>query len=210
MNKPWIVGMTGASGAIYGVRLVEELLARGHDLHLVITDAGWRVLYEELDWDIADRKLALSRRFSRYEGTYQLHPIRDIGAGPASGTFRAAGMVVVPCSMGTLSGIAHGSSDNLLLRTADVMMKEGRRLIVVPRETPLHTIHLGNMLTLAQMGVRILPAMPGFYNKPTSLEEIVDFLVGKILDAMDIDHDLYVRWGETDGTKQSEDQSRAD
>lgn len=208
MSKPWVIGMTGASGAVYGIRLIQFMLSKGYSIHLVITDAGWRVLNEELEWDISDRKEALRRCLEPYGDQYKLHSIRDIGAGPASGTFLTSGMVIVPCSMGTLSGIAHGSSDNLLLRTADVMMKEGRKLIIVPRETPLHAIHLSNMLTLAQMGVRILPAMPGFYNKPTSLEEIIDFITGKILDAMNIEHDLYVRWGVADDVKAPSDQGR--
>jgi 4-hydroxy-3-polyprenylbenzoate decarboxylase len=119
-----------------------------------------------------------------------------IGITGASGSYRTKGMVILPCSMGTLSGIAHGSSDNLLERTADVILKESRRLIIVPRETPLHAIHLENMLTLAKMGVRIIPAMPAFYNKPSSMEELIDFMVGKVLDSMDIEHSLYKRWGE--------------
>lgn len=210
MSRPWVIGITGASGAIYAVRLIEFLLAKGIELHLIVTDAGWRVMHEELDWNISDRQAALARRLGDSSGRYKLHSIRDIGAGPASGTFRTSGMVIVPCSMGTLSGIAHGSSDNLLLRTADVMMKESRKLIIVPRETPLHAIHLGNMLQLAQMGVRIMPAMPGFYNKPVSLEEIIDFVVGKILDAMEIDHELFARWKETDDIGTSPNPGRSD
>ncbi len=131
-------------------------------------------------------------------GSCIYHPIGDIGAGTASGSFVTAGMVVVPCSMGTISALAHGSSANLLQRTADVMLKEGRRLILMPRETPLHAIHLDNMLTLARTGARIIPAMPAFYNKPQSIDEMVDFLVGKVLDSMDIEHDLYRRWGDKD------------
>ncbi|MDR6884450.1 flavin prenyltransferase UbiX [Bacillus sp. 3255] len=192
----WVVGMTGASGAAYGVRLCQVLLDQGLDVHLMVTEAGWRVLHDELDWNAAKRKETLQEHFGGRLGTYQYHPVTDIGASVASGSFRTRGMVVIPCSMGTLSGIAHGSSDNLLERTADVMLKEGRTLILVPRETPLHAIHLENMLTLSRMGVRMIPAMPAFYNRPRSLEEMVDFLVGKVLDSMDIEHTLYRRWGE--------------
>lgn len=193
----WVIGMTGASGAAYGVRLCRFLLEAGFEVHLIVTDAGWRVLHDELGWDAARRKETLEREFGEGRGRMVYYPNQDIGAAVASGSFRTKGMVVIPCSMGTLAGIAHGASDNLLERAADVMLKEGRRLIVVPRETPLHEIHLENMLKLARMGTRIIPAMPAFYQMPRTLEDIVDFLVGKVLDMMDIDHDLYRRWGET-------------
>ncbi|OPH60910.1 aromatic acid decarboxylase [Paenibacillus ferrarius] len=196
MNGNWVVGLTGASGAIYGVRLVQVLLDQGLDVHLIITEAGWRVLHDELDWQASKRQEMLQAHFGGRAGSYVFHPIADIGATVASGSFRTKGMVVIPCSMGTLSGIAHGSSDNLMERTADVMLKEGRKLILVPRETPLHAIHLENMLTLSRMGVRMLPAMPAFYNRPNSIEEMVDFLVGKVLDSMEIEHSLYRRWGD--------------
>lgn len=192
----WVVGITGASGAVYGVRLCEELLASGRHVHLIVTDAGWRVLSDELGWNAGRRKETIASAFGRWPGMLTHHPVQDIGASVASGSFRTAGMAVVPCSMGTLSGIARGASDNLLERAADVMLKEGRPLLLVPRETPLHTIHLENMLTLARMGARIIPAMPAFYQKPQSLAELVDFMVGRVLDQMGVDHDLYSRWGE--------------
>lgn len=190
--KSWAVGITGASGAIYGIRLCEELLQRGVHLHLVITDAGWRVLHEELGY----RKELLDKHLSTFPGTYQYHRIGDIGASIASGSYLAEGLVVIPCSMGTLSGIAHGASGNLLERAADVMLKEGRKLILVPRETPLHAIHLENMLTLSRMGVRMIPAMPAFYYGPRTIDDIVNFLVGKVLDNMGIEHNLFTRWGD--------------
>ncbi|GFZ89702.1 flavin prenyltransferase UbiX [Paenibacillus marchantiophytorum] len=196
MSGNWVIGITGASGAAYGVRLIQVLLDLGMQVHVIITEAGWRVLHDELDWQVTKRKEMLQQHFGNRLGAYEFHPIADIGASVASGSFRTKGMVVIPCSMGTLSGIAHGSSDNLLERTADVMLKEGRKLILVPRETPLHAIHLENMLTLSKMGVRMLPAMPAFYNRPRSIEEMVDFLVGKVLDSMEIEHSLYRRWGE--------------
>ncbi|WP_248925427.1 UbiX family flavin prenyltransferase [Paenibacillus hamazuiensis] len=199
MNKPWVIGITGASGAIYGVRLCQHLLSAGEHIHLLITDAGWRVLKEELGWDAARRLESLEANFGGRMGTYKYHAIQDIGGATASGSFRTKGMVIMPCSMGTLSGIAHGASDNLLERTADVMLKEGRPLLIVPRETPLHAIHLENMLKLANMGVRMIPAMPAFYHGPQTIDQLVDFLVGKVLDCMGLDHELYRRWGEADG-----------
>ncbi|MFB0841862.1 UbiX family flavin prenyltransferase [Paenibacillus oleatilyticus] len=197
MKRPWVVGITGASGAAYGVRLCRFLLSAGEDVHLIVTDAGWRVLKEELGWDASKRQESVRLHFEadNWPGKLEYVPVQDIGAKTASGSFRTQGMVVVPCSMGTLSGIANGASDNLLERTADVMLKEGRKLIVVPRETPLHAIHLENMLKLARLGVRILPAMPAFYQGPQTLDDMIDFVVGKILDCMEIEHQLYKRWG---------------
>ncbi len=194
-RKPWIVGITGASGVVYGVELCRELLRQRISVHLVVTDAGWRVLKDELGWDTSDRTAELRAQLDPAEGLLTLHPVRDVGASVASGSFLTAGMVIVPCSMGTLSAVARGASDNLLERAADVVLKEGRPLLLVPRETPLHAIHLENMLILARSGVKIIPAMPGFYHQPRSLEDIVRFLVGKILDMMDVEHDMYTRWG---------------
>lgn len=193
----WVVGITGASGSIYGIRLIEVLLSEGADVHVVVTDAGWRVLKEELGWDVTKRQAALEDRFSSVQGVGRLtfHPNADIGASIASGSFRVDGMIIMPCSMGTLASIAHGISDDLMTRAADVMMKEGRQLIIVPRETPLHAIHLENMLTLARMGVKLVPAMPAFYFGPQSIDDLVDFLVGKVLDIMAIEHRLFKRWG---------------
>ncbi|WP_317972444.1 flavin prenyltransferase UbiX [Paenibacillus sp. CCS19] len=198
MRPPrWVVGITGASGSIYGIRLIEVLLREGADVHVVVTDAGWRVLKEELGWDVTKRQAALQDRFSSVQGGGRLtfHPNADIGASIASGSYRVDGMIIMPCSMGTLASIAHGISDDLMTRAADVMMKEGRQLIIVPRETPLHAIHLENMLTLARMGVKLVPAMPAFYFGPQSIDDLVDFLVGKVLDIMAIEHRLFKRWG---------------
>ncbi|MEX2460822.1 MAG: flavin prenyltransferase UbiX [Paenibacillaceae bacterium] len=197
MEKPWVIGITGASGVIYGIRLCEFMLSIGKKVHLLITDAGWRVLHDELEWEVTRRSDALDKYFKQASGQLIYHPIQDIGASVASGTFRTEGMIIIPCSMGTLSAIAHGASDNLLERTADVMLKEGRKLVIVPRETPLHTIHLENMLILARMGVKIIPAMPAFYQQPQSLDDLVQFLVGKVLDSVDIEHELLTRWGES-------------
>lgn len=194
-RKSWVVGITGASGSIYGVRLTESLLSLGYDVHLIISNAGWRVLKEEMDFQAVNREEMLAEKFGRYEGNVIYHPIADIGATIASGSFLVEGMIIIPCSMGTLSSVAHGSSDNLMGRAADVMMKEGRTLVLVPRETPLHAIHLENMLKLARLGVKIIPAMPAFYNGPKTIDDIVNFLVGKVLDSLRIEHQLYKRWG---------------
>lgn len=194
-QKPWIVGISGASGAIYGVTLVEWLLENGFDVHLVITDAGRRVLHDELGWQPTRSSEAYRARFPEGPGKLTVHPIQDIGASIASGTYLTAGMVIVPCSMGSLASIASGISGNLLLRAADVMLKERRKLIIVPRETPLSAIHLENMLKLARLGVTVLPAMPAYYQKPQTIDDLVHFQVGKILDAMGIDNQVYNRWG---------------
>lgn len=195
-RKSWVVGITGASGSIYGVRLTECLLKLGFDVHLIITNAGWRVLKEELDWQASNRETILEDKFGDMGGSVHYHPISDIGASIASGSYLVEGMVIMPCSMGTLSSVAHGSSDNLMARAADVMLKEGRTLVLVPRETPLHAIHLENMLKLTQLGVKMIPAMPAFYFKPQSLDDIVNFLVGKVLDNLRIEHQLFKRWGD--------------
>lgn len=197
-SNRWVVGITGASGSIYGIRLIEELLRQSFQVHLVVTEAGWRVLKEELGWETTRRTAALEQRFGEalQGGSLTFHPNADIGAAIASGSFRVQGMVIMPCSMGTLASIAHGISDDLMTRAADVTLKENRQLLLVPRETPLHAIHLENMLTLSRLGVRMIPAMPAFYYKPQSMDEMVDFLVGKVMDNMGIDHDLYRRWGD--------------
>ncbi|MBR2563228.1 MAG: UbiX family flavin prenyltransferase [Paenibacillus sp.] len=193
-----VVGITGASGSIYGIRLIETLLDLGYTVHLVVSNAGWRVLKEEMDWDVTNRENILQEKFGHRDGVLIYHPVSDIGASIASGSYLAEGMIIMPCSMGTLSSIANGSSDNLMSRAADVMMKEGRTLILVPRETPLHAIHLENMLKLSRLGVRMIPAMPAFYYKPQSMEDLILFLVGKVLDSLRIPHQLFTRWGEPD------------
>lgn len=195
-KKAMVVGVTGASGSIYGIKLIQTLLDVGYDVHIVISNAGWRVIKEELGWNIADRNAALNEHFNGYSGSYIYHQISDIGASIASGSFLVEGMIVMPCSMGTLSSIANGTSDNLMTRAADVMLKEGRPLVLVPRETPLHAIHLENMLKLARLGVRIVPAMPAFYFNPKNIDDLVAFLVGKVLDTLRIEHELFTRWGD--------------
>ncbi|WP_025698599.1 UbiX family flavin prenyltransferase [Paenibacillus forsythiae] len=196
-SKGFIVGITGASGAIYGVRLTETLLSLGLTVHLVVSNAGWRVLKEELGWNVSDREGVLNDHFRGRPGSLRYPPVADIGASIASGSFRTEGMIIMPCSMGTLSAVASGSSDNLMTRAADVMLKEGRPLVLVPRETPLHAIHLENMLKLSRLGVRIIPAMPAFYFGPRSMDDLVNFMVGKVLDSFGMDHALFRRWGDS-------------
>jgi 4-hydroxy-3-polyprenylbenzoate decarboxylase len=186
-RKRLIVGVTGASGAIYGVRLLEklrELCADTIQTHLVITPSAEKTISLETDYSISHvRELA-----------DVVHGYADIAAPVASGSFITMGMVVVPCSMRTLSDIAHSRADNLLVRCADVTLKEGRKLVIVPRETPLHKGHIRLMLTAAENGATLLPPMPAFYHKPKTVEDIVDHTVGKILDQFGVEHDIFKRW----------------
>jgi flavin prenyltransferase len=197
LKRRWIVAITGASGSRYGLRLLDILSSR-HDIetHVVVSEAGLRVLRDEENIRCSASSLSPSILLNREVSNVVLHPVRDIGASIASGSFVTEGMVVVPCSMGTLASVAQGISSNLIHRAADVVMKERRKLILVPRETPLSSIHLENMLKLSQMNVQIIPAMPGFYHRPTELSHIVDMMVMKILDSMDIETSLVPRWGE--------------
>jgi 4-hydroxy-3-polyprenylbenzoate decarboxylase len=199
MNHHLAVAITGASGAIYGIRLLAELLAAGCRLSVMITPSGFTVLQEELGLDWSGGAEEVNRNLRGYyqataeELTY--YDEKDFFSPLASGSASPEAMIVAPCSMGSLARIAAGLSGNLLERTADVMLKEGRPLLLLPRETPLSAIHLENMLKLARLGVRIIPAMPGFYGHPQTLEDIVNFVVGKVLDQLGIEHHLYRRWG---------------
>lgn len=179
-----VVGVTGASGAIYAVGLLEALKNLQIETHLVVTPMGEQTLRHECGLTVQELG-----RFAR------LHQVDDLFSPLASGSFRAEAMVVVPCSMHTLGAMAGGLSDNLLTRSAHVMLKEGRKLVVVPRETPLDIIHLENMLRLARAGAHILPASPAFYHRPQDLAQAITFVVGKILDVLEIDHDIFPRWG---------------
>ena len=194
-GERWIIGVTGASGVRYAIRLLEVLLEEEVEPHVVFSDAGLRALNEEEGIAVSHGKLS-AKTLLKKSGEIHFYNPRDIGAAIASGSFAARGMVVCPCSMGSLAAIAHGMSQNLLHRAADVTLKERRTLIVVPRETPLTTIHLENMLAVTRAGGIVCPAMPGFYHRPKSVSDIVDLQVMKILDLMGIRVDLAPRWGE--------------
>ncbi|MFB4163422.1 UbiX family flavin prenyltransferase [Alteribacillus sp. JSM 102045] len=195
-EKIFTVAITGASGAIYGIRLTQELLKNNYRVHLLISEAGWQVFREELKLDTSDRQACLEELFPEsVETSLEIHGLRDFKAPVASGSYRTDGMVVIPCSMGTLSKIANGNSGNLLERAADVVLKEKRKLILVPRETPLNGIHLENMLKAEKNGSHIIPAMPGFYHLPETKDDLINFVVGKVLDALNVHHSLFTRWG---------------
>jgi len=179
-----IVGITGASGAVYGVALLRTLSSLGHEVHCTISGYGWKVLEHECGLGEEDI----------HPLTTILHPIHDITASIASGSFKADAMCVVPCSMRTLAAIANGLADNLLCRAADVMLKERRNLVLAVRETPLSSVHLENMLRLARVGVGIVPACPAFYHQPTTIDDLVTAYTGRLLDCLGIDNELVSRW----------------
>ncbi len=199
-NKQIALAITGASGAPYVRRLLEVLLSTDMTVHLMISAAGRIVLADELDWKLparaGDVQTLLVEQFQCRPEQLNVYGEQQWSAPLASGSHRVSTMIVCPCTMGTLSAIACGQSDNLINRAADVMLKESRKLILVPREAPFSAIHLENMLKLARLGVCILPPNPGFYFKPTELSEIVDFVVARILDQAGIEHELAPRWGE--------------
>ena len=179
-----IVGISGASGAIYGIRALQVLGELGVETHLVVTNAALETIRLETDFKKADVvRLAT-----------ETHRLDDITSKIASGSYQTDGMLVIPCSMKTLAGIASGYSDNLLLRAADVTMKERRRLVLVVRETPLSLIHIENMATVTRAGAIVLPAMPAFYHRPKTVAALVDQVVGKALDVLEIEHHLVKRW----------------
>jgi 4-hydroxy-3-polyprenylbenzoate decarboxylase len=192
------VAITGASGACYATRTLAALLERGCHVELIVSDYGRRLLRDELGNAAAVDKLAdyLAATYGEgvREGSYTLYSNKDLGAKIASGSQDCEAMVVVPCSMKSLAGIAHGLSRNLVERAADVMLKERRTLVVVPRETPMSLPQLRNMVLCAEAGAMILPAMPAFYQMPKTLDDLADFMAGKILSALRFDHSLYPSW----------------
>lgn len=198
--KDIVVGITGASGAAYATRLLEILVNAGHRVHLTISPSGAQVLATEvsisIDLEKFDvRQLALATDRDRH-GAVVYHHHADYFAPIASGSFLTAGMVICPCSMGTLASVANGLSTNLIQRAADVHLKERRKLIIVPRETPLGSIALENMKRIADAGGVVLPAMPGFYHRPQSIADLVDFVVGRICDQLGVETDVTRRWGD--------------
>ena len=199
-----VLGITGASGAPYAVRLLEVLIKDQRVIHVTISPAAAQVFHAELGLvvDLRDPQLSdllppelehQARKLIRY------HHFQDFSAGIASGSFLTAGMVVCPCSMGTVSAIAHGTSSNLIHRAADVHLKEKRKLILVPRETPLGLVQLRNMTLCAEAGAVVLPAMPAYYTKPQTVQDMVDFVVGRIADQLGVEHQLLKRWGTEQG-----------
>ncbi len=194
------VALTGASGMPYGLRLVECLLGAGCRVWLLYSQVAQIVARQEMDWNLPGRaaevETELSARFGVAPGQLRVFGREEWFAPPASGSNPPEAMVVCPCTMGTLAAIAGGMSQNLIERAADVVIKEGRKLVLVPRETPYSAIHLENMLKLARLGVSILPPNPGFYNHPRTVQDLVDFVVARILDQLGVAHSLTARWGE--------------
>ena len=195
----FFVGITGASGHCYSEALLRELVRSGHEVDLSITESGAKVLQHELGVACGAKGEGLADALEDWLGAEIAPHVRTfacdaIEAPPSSGTALTGGAVLAPCSMGTLARIAAGFSSNLVERVADVALKEGRRLVLVPRETPLSEIHLDNMLRLARMGAVVLPAMPGFYHRPRSLEDLVAHVVGKVLDRLEVEHSVGARW----------------
>jgi 4-hydroxy-3-polyprenylbenzoate decarboxylase len=199
-----VLALTGASGAPYGVRLLEVLLSAGRSVHLVVSTAATQVIAQELDRAVRTEKFqaadllgleAVERLGARLSGLHY-HHFADFSAGIASGSFLTGGMIVCPCSMGTVAAIAHGLSQNLIHRAADVHLKERRPLILVPRETPLGLVQLRNLTACAEAGAIVMPAMPAYYTRPQTIGDMVDFIVGRICDQLGVEHHLLRRWGE--------------
>jgi 4-hydroxy-3-polyprenylbenzoate decarboxylase len=197
-RKNLCVAVTGASGALYAIRTMGALLAQGWHLEVIFSDYGRRLLADELGPDAKVDRLAdlLADKYGETvrRGTFEIFSNKDLGAPVASGSHACEGMVVVPCSMKTLAGVAHGLSRSLIERAADVMLKERRRLVLVPRETPMSLPELRNMVLCAEAGATVLPAMPAFYQLPKTLDDLADFMAGKILGALGLDHTLYPPW----------------
>ncbi|QOR39337.1 UbiX family flavin prenyltransferase [Billgrantia diversa] len=200
LRQPVTVAITGASGAQYGLRLVEALVLAGHEVWVMVSKAAHLVIETETDVTLPARPermaQALVERSGAAEGQIRCFGREDWMAPVASGSGAPSAMVICPCSTGTLSAVATGASNNLIERAADVALKERRQLILVPRETPLSAIHLEHMLNLTRMGAVILPAAPGFYHRPATVDDLVDFIVARILNQLGIEHHLLPRWGE--------------
>jgi 4-hydroxy-3-polyprenylbenzoate decarboxylase len=198
-DKAITVALTGASGTQYGMRLIECLVRADHSVYVMFTKAAQIVVGSETEYKLpgrtAEQTRYLSSLFGAKDGQLRVFGDEEWTSPVASGSGAPRRMVVCPASMATVSAIATGASENLLERAADVVIKESGRLIIVPRETPFSAIHLENMLKLSRLGVVILPANPGFYNRPTQVQEIVDFIVARVLDQLDVPHDLMARWG---------------
>ena len=198
--KKIIVGITGASGAILGERLVRFLLKDGHQVHVIISPSGVAVFGEELGVHLGENHREIRKNFLKhYSDPKNLHvaPAEDFAARISSGSSEIDAMVIAPCSMSTAGAVAHGITLNLIHRAASVSIKEKRTLLVVPRESPMSAIHLRNLLTLSELGVHVVPATTAFYHKPKTVEEMVDFTLGRVLDILKIKHKLFTRWRES-------------
>jgi 4-hydroxy-3-polyprenylbenzoate decarboxylase len=195
--KSFVVAISGASGSVYGLRLVEELIKSADSIYLCVSKQAFSIIEREnsVNWH-GKSEAETEEKIQKYYASKKVKYFSEnnLSAPVASGSFLTDGMFVVPCSMKTLSAIASGYANNLIQRAADVMLKEGRRLIISPREMPFNAIHLENMLKLARMGAIIAPPIPAFYQKPTDINDIVDFVVGKLLDSAGIEHNLFERW----------------
>ena len=195
--KKYVFAFTGATGSVIGVRVLREIVTIA-EVHLLVSSQAFPIILQEtgLDWSGATREEIQGKVRTSFhtENIYYYHET-DLSAPVSSGSFKTDGMFIVPCSMKTLSGVANGYTENLIQRSADVTMKEGRPLVISPRETPFSAIHLENMLKLARLGVKIVPPVMGFYHRPQTIEDMVDFAAGKILDLMGIEHDIFKRWG---------------
>jgi 4-hydroxy-3-polyprenylbenzoate decarboxylase len=194
------IAITGASGAPYALRLLQALAEGDHTLYVSISKEGLAIMRDEtglvLQGSAEAIQDALERALKASRGRIRYFDEKNLRAPIASGSHRVDAMIVIPCTMKTLSSIAHGTASNLIERAADVMIKEQRKLVLVPRETPLSAIHLRNMLTLAKLGCHMIPAMPAFYNHPKTIEDMVDFVVGRVLDSLGVKNDLSPRWGD--------------
>ena len=201
MKHPLVIAITGSSGVIYGQRLVQIAIETGIDLHLVVSNSGVQVLKHELGINLDPNHFQLSQLLGENcpapTGQLEFHHINDFMSLIASGSHQTSGMVICPCSGATLSSVAHGSSRNLIERAADVHLKEGRPLVLVPREAPLSLIHLDNLRTAKLAGATILPASPGFYHDTKHIDDLVNFIVARILDQLGIEHHVTERWGDS-------------
>ncbi|MGF1580500.1 MAG: UbiX family flavin prenyltransferase [Gemmataceae bacterium] len=198
-----VIAITGASGAPYGVELLKTVIRAGRSVHLSISPAATEVFKQELGKQIDLENFQLSDLLGEQAdlakpGQVQYHHFRNYQAGIASGSFLTGGMAICPCSMGTVAAIAHGLSQNLIHRAADVHLKERRKLILVPRETPLSVVGLRNLTTCAEVGAVVLPAMPGLYTNPRTIRDCLDFIVGRVCDQLGVEHDLLKRWGKSE------------
>ena len=195
-SKPIVFAITGASGAPYAVRLLRAIVEAKRPVQLIVSDHGWRLL--DTETGIGDVAALRSKSGGNaWEGLVTIYDDKDRGAAPASGSALTAGMVICPCSMGTLAAVSAGTSRSLVERAADVTLKERRPLILVPRETPLSAIHLENMLRLTHAGAVIMPAAPGFYHRPEKVDDLVDFIVGRVLDHLGVENTVSRRWNPT-------------